>query len=371
VVMGEIAENMQEGLLALAVGAGLEVMEADVTTLAGPKGKHNMTRTAVRHRGECGSVTLGGRRVPLTRPRVRAADGSGELPIASYELFTSTEILDKMAMEKMLAGLSTRRYPVGLEPVGPNITEKSSATSKSAVSRRFVAMTETALAELLSRDLSGLDLVALMIDGVHFAETCCIVVLGIDIEGNKHPLALVEGSTENATLVTGLLVGLRERGLDVTRPMLVGLDGSKALRKAVVDVLDRPVIQGCQLHKIRHAKDHLPQRLRASVGRKMLPVGDKPVIEHTVRELVSSSITDITIVVSGGKSLIQEHFRPNPVLVEQLRADGKTAYADAVEEVGELSHRGHITYLDRTAPTATAHLCSTRPVRSATSRYSY
>ena len=273
VAMTEIAENMQEGLLALAVGAGLQVMqalmEADVTTLAGPKGKHNMTRTAVRHGRECGSVTLGGRRVPLTRPRVRAADGSGELPIASYELFTSTEILGKMAMEKMLAGLSTRRYPVGLEPVGPSITEKSSATSRSAVSRRFVAMTETALAELLSRDLSGLDLVALMIDGVHFAETCCVVALGIDIEGNKHPLALVEGSTENATLVTGLLIGLRERGLDVTHPMLVGLDGSKALRKAVVDVLDRPVIQRCQLHKIRNVKDHLPQRLRSSVGRKM------------------------------------------------------------------------------------------------------
>jgi putative transposase len=109
-------------------------------------------------------------------------------------------------------------------------------------------MTETALAELLSQDLSGLDLVALMIDGVHFAQTCCIVALGIDIEGNKHPLALVEGSTENATLVTDLLVGLRGRGLDVTRPMLVGIDGSKALRKAVVDVLDHPVIQRCQLH---------------------------------------------------------------------------------------------------------------------------
>ena len=273
VAMTEIAENMREGLLALAVGAGLQVMqalmEADMTTLAGPKGKHNMTRTAVRHGRECGSVTLGGRRVPLTRPRVRAADGSGELPIPSYELFTSTEILGKMAMEKMLAGLSTRRYPVGLEPVGLNITETSTATSKSAVSRRFVAMTETALAELLSRDLSGLDLVALMIDGLHFAETCCVVALGIDIEGNKHPLALVEGSTENATLVTGLLVGLRERGLDVTRPMLVGLDGSKALRKAVVDVLDRPVIQRCQLHKIRNVKDHLPQRLRRSVGCKM------------------------------------------------------------------------------------------------------
>jgi putative transposase len=200
---------------------------------------------------------------------VRAADGAGELPVASYELFSSTEILGRMAMEKMLAGLSTRRYPVGLEPVGERVDETASATSKSAVSRKFVAMTETALAELLAADLSGLDLVALMIDGVHFAESCCVVALGIGLDGVKHPLALVEGSTENATLVTELLVGLRDRGLDVTHPMFVGLDGSKALRKAVVDVLDRPVIQRCQLHKIRNVKDHLPQRLRSSIGRKM------------------------------------------------------------------------------------------------------
>jgi transposase-like protein len=108
-----------------------------------------------------------------------------------------------------------------------------------------------------------------MIDGVHFAESCCIVALGIGIDGVKHPLALVEGSTENATLVTELLVDLRERSLDGTRPMLVGIDGSKALRKAVIDVLDHPVIQRCQLHKVRNVKDHLPQRLRSSVGRRM------------------------------------------------------------------------------------------------------
>ena len=273
VAMGEIAENMQEGLLGLAVGAGLQVMaalmETDVTALAGPKGRHDGARRAVRHGRERGSVTLGGRRVPVTRPRVRAADGSAELPVASYELFSSTEVLGKLAMEKMLAGLSTRRYPVGLEPAGQRVAETSSSTTKSAVSRRFVAMTENALAELLAADLSGLDLVALMIDGVHFAESCCIVALGISIDGVKHPLTLVEGSTENATLVTDLLVDLRERGLDVTRPMLVGLDGSKALRRAVLDVLDHPVIQRCQLHKIRNVKDHLPQRLRSSVGRKM------------------------------------------------------------------------------------------------------
>jgi putative transposase len=144
------------------------------------------------------------------------------LSVPSYALFTSTEVLGTMALEKMLAGLSTRRYPVGLEPVGQQVSETSSATSKSAVSRRFVAMTETALAELLSQDLCGLDLVAVMIDGVHFAESCCVVALGIGIDGVKHPLALVEGSTENATLVTDLLVDLRGRGLDVTRPMLVG-----------------------------------------------------------------------------------------------------------------------------------------------------
>jgi putative transposase len=273
VAMAEIAGAMREGLLALAVGTGLQVMqvlmEADVTTLAGPKGKHDPQRAAVRHGHERGSVTLGGRRVPVSRPRVRAADGTGELPVPTYELFAGTEILGSMAMERMLAGLSTRRYPVGLEPVGDRVSAAARSTSKSAVSRKFVAMTETALAELLAADLSGLDLVALMIDGVHFGESVCIVALGIDIDGVKHPLALVEGATENATVVTDLLTGLRERGLDVTRPLLVGIDGAKALRKAVVDVFDHPVIQRCQLHKIRNVQDRLPERLRGPVGKKM------------------------------------------------------------------------------------------------------
>ena len=174
-----------------------------------------------------------------------------------------------MAMERMLAGLSTRRYRVGLEPVGARTEQAATATSKSAVSRRFVAATETALAELLAADLSSLDVVALMVDGVHFGEHCCVVALGIDIDGVKHPLALVEGSTENATLVTELLVGLRERGLDVTRAILTVLDGSKALRRAVLDVFDHPVIARCQLHKLRNVQDRLPQKLRSVVAKRM------------------------------------------------------------------------------------------------------
>ena len=158
VAMNEIAADMREGLLALAVGAGLQVMgqlmESDVVAVCGPRGKHDAERSATRHGTEAGSVTLGGRRVPVQRPRVRAVDGAGELAVPAYELFNSTELLGRMAMERMLGGLSTRRYPVGLEPVGEAVGQAARSTSKSAVSRKFVAMTEHALADLLAADLS-------------------------------------------------------------------------------------------------------------------------------------------------------------------------------------------------------------------------
>jgi putative transposase len=273
VSMTEIAESAKEGLLALAVGTGMQVMAAmfseDAERLCGPDGRHNPGRAGYRHGTEAGSVTLGGRRVPVTRPRVRAADGSGELHLPSYDLFSCTEILGRLAMEKMLAGLSSRRYGHGLEPAGQAVESTAASTSKSAVSRRFVAATETALAELMTRRLDDLDLVALMIDGVHFGEHTCVVALGIGIDGTKHPLAVEEGSTENATLATGLITGLRDRGLDVTRPILAVLDGAKALTRAVKDVFDKPLIQRCQQHKIKNVRDKLPERLRAVAERRM------------------------------------------------------------------------------------------------------
>jgi putative transposase len=273
VSMAEIAESAMEGLLALAVGTGLQVMAAmfaeDAERLCGPGGRHNPDRAGYRHGSEGGSVTLGGRRVPVTRPRVRAADGSGELHLPSYDLFSSTEVLSRLAMEKMLAGLSSRRYTAGLEPAGQAIEDLAAATSKSAVSRRFVAATETALGELMARRLDDLDLVAFMVDGVHFGEHTCVVALGIGIDGTKHPLAVEEGSTENATLVTGLITGLRERGLDVTKPILAVLDGAKALSRAVKDVFDKPLIHRCQQHKVRNVRDRLPEKMRTVVERRM------------------------------------------------------------------------------------------------------
>jgi len=271
--MAEIAESAKEGLLALAVSTGLQVMTAmfdeDVARLCGPGGKHNPDRAGYRHGTEAGSVTLGGRRVPATRPRVRAADGTGELRLPSYDLFSGTEVLGRLAMERMLAGLSSRRYGRGLEPAGQQVEQAASATSKSAVSRRFVAATETALAELMTRRLDGLDLVAFMVDGVHYGEHTCVVALGIGIDGVKHPLAVEEGSTENATVVTDLITGLRDRGLDVTKPVLAVLDGAKALSSAVKAVFDKPLIQRCQQHKIRNVTGKLPDRLKQVTERRM------------------------------------------------------------------------------------------------------
>jgi putative transposase len=273
IALAELAGAAREGLLALAVGTGLgvlgELLAADVDRLVGPKGRHNPDRTAVRHGSQPGQVSLGGRRVRVDRPRVRSTDGTREVPVPTWEAFASTEVLGQLTVERMLARLSTRRYPAGLEPVGTAVERTASATSKSAVSRRFVAATEHALAELLTRNLAGLDVIALMIDGVHVASHCCVVALAITIDGTKVPLGLVEGATENATVVTDLLAGLRERGLDVTRPILVVIDGAKALRRAVEDVFDHPVVQRCQLHKLRNVTDRLPDHVGSTVAKRM------------------------------------------------------------------------------------------------------
>ncbi len=273
VAVADLVGELQEGLLAFVVGAGLKVvhtmMEQEVEALVGSKGRHDPGRSAFRHGSDDGEVALGGRLVQVRRPRVRTADGSAEVGLATYECFTSTELLGEMAMGRMLAKVSTRRYREALEPVGQAVEAKSRGTAKSAISRRFVAATQHALDELMTKDLSGIDLVALLVDGANFGGHCCVVTLGIDIDGVKHPLAVVEGDTENTVLVKDLMVGLRERGLDTTKPILAVLDGAKALRTAVKAVFAHPVFARCQLHKIRNVKRYLPDNVARIVESRM------------------------------------------------------------------------------------------------------
>lgn len=271
--LGELVGAAKEGLLALSVGVGLgvltELMEEEVDDVVGPKGKWNPDRVAVRHGHEDGEVTLGGRRVEVRRPRVRTADGESEVPLGTYEHFADRDPLGRVVLERMLAGVSTRRYRRTQEPVGEQVEREARSTSKSAVSRTFVERTRHALGELMSRQLADLRLAVMMIDGIELKERMMIVALGITTEGVKIPLGLWEGSTENATVATALLSDLVERGLDPEQGMLFVLDGSKALRKAVRTVFGEVPVQRCIWHKERNVMRHLPERDRPQVKARM------------------------------------------------------------------------------------------------------
>ncbi len=270
VSLADLADRTRQGLLAFAVGVGMEVfrtlLEEDVTALVGPKGRHDPDRVAYRHSVERSSVVLGGRKAAVDRQRVRSIAGE-ELTLPTWAAFSGEDLLHDMATERMLAGLSSRRYEVGLEPVGE---VEGSGTSKSAVSRRFIARTRTALGELMARDLSELRLCAIFGDGLSLAEHTIVAAVGVDHDGNKHVLGLKEGSTENAVVCTGLLTDLQERGLDVSGGILLVLDGGKGWRKAVRDVFgDLALVHRCRLHKERNVIGYLPDHLHAEVRRRL------------------------------------------------------------------------------------------------------
>ena len=204
--LGELVGAAQEGLLALSVGVGLGVleslMEEERTALVDPRSKPNAERTAVRHGHESGEVTLGGRRVAVRRPRARSTDGSTEIPLTTYEHFADRDPLTRAVLERMLAGVSTRRYRRTQEPVGEQVEQEARSTSKSAVSRAFVERTREALAELMARQLDDVRLAVVMLDGIELKGRTNVVCLGITTEGVKISLGLWEGSSENATVAT-------------------------------------------------------------------------------------------------------------------------------------------------------------------------
>ena len=288
--LGELVGAAQEGLLALSVGVGLgvlsELMEEEVAEVVGPRSKPNPARAAYRHGHERGEVTLGGRVIAAERPRVRRADGSGEVELATYRHFADRDPLDRVVLERMLAGVSCRRYPRTQEPVGETVELEARSVSRSALSRRFAERTRQALEQLMSRRLEGVELAAVMLDGIELQGRTNVVCLGISVDGRKLPLGLWEGSTENASVATALLSDLVERGLDVSGGVLVVIDGAKALRKAVRDVFGAGTpVQRCIRHKERNVEGHLPERERPWVRRKLRAAWAEPEYERALASL--------------------------------------------------------------------------------------
>jgi transposase-like protein len=266
--MGPLVELASEGLLALSVQVGLEVLRqmlaVDVTALAGAKGRHNPDRSAYRHGTETTRVVMGGQKVSVKRPRVRSKEGS-ELQLPTLSVFQNEDPLNRVLLQRLLCGVSTRKYSRTLD----ESLEDAACVSKSEASRRFAAAMEARMDEFFKRRIEG-SFPAMMIDGLELGKMTIIAAMGIDSEGRKRILGLAEGGSENSEVVKALLADLVERGLDASEPRLYILDGGKALHKAVKDTFGKKaVIQRCQVHKKRNVLSYLPESEQANVSLAM------------------------------------------------------------------------------------------------------
>ena len=259
----EVLVDTKTALFELMVQSGLQVLDAlleeDRTALCGLRYAHHADRHASRAGTVSSEVVLGGRKVAMQRPRVRAE--GREVPLPTFQAVAQADPLNRRVVEQMLVGVATRHYARSLESVPAGVVSRG--TSKSSVSRRFVAKTTAQRRAWQSAPLDGLDLVALLLDGVHVGEHCLVVALGIAADGQKHALGLWEGATENTAVCQSLLANLQSRGLRTDRSLLVILDGAQALHKATRAVFGAAaLIQRCQVHKLRNILDHLPERQR-------------------------------------------------------------------------------------------------------------
>ncbi len=283
-VLGALVDA-KSALFDLCVGVGQQVlgvlMEHDRDTFCGPKGKQDPKRKAVRGGSTRSEGTLGGRRIPVRRLRARGA--AGELALPSFVFAADRDPLDRHTLEAIACGVSTRKYARSLEPLA-EAEERS--VSKSAVSRRFVALSQQQMTAWLTKPLHDVDLRVLVIDGVVFRDHTILIVLGVDSDGRKHVLGLCEGTTENSRVAQALLRDLLERGLDSERARVFGIDGSRALRVAIRKTFDRlGVVQRCQIHKRRNILSHVPEALHASASKVLVEAWDSPDAELAERRL--------------------------------------------------------------------------------------
>jgi len=256
---------VREALYETVLGAGLayvdEVLEAERVALCGGHYAHLAQRQARRGGHVACSLVLGGQRVPVSRPRARSVDGR-ELELPSWREWSARDPLDRRALEQMVLGLSMRRCVRSLEPLPETLAPRGVSTS--AASERLIDGTERKLAKLMSRELRGLPLVVLMIDGIHFGEQVVLVAVGVDEFGDNHVLGLREGATRNGSAAQALLADLVERGLDASRSLLIVIDGADALYEAVVEVFGaHALIQRCRGEAVARCEN--PQR-QALVG---------------------------------------------------------------------------------------------------------
>jgi transposase-like protein len=295
-ILGAFA-NIENTFFDLCFNAGSQVltamMEQDREDLCGPLWKRDPDRSAGRAGTTPSEVTLGGRRVPIRRPRVRTQDGQ-EMELPSFAFAANRDPLDDHAVNAVACGVSTRKYARSLEPLPEAVEERS--TSKSSMSRRYVAMTTKQMTKWLTAPLGDRHFPIVMIDGIHLGDHMVLIALGIDFEGKKQVLGLREGNTENSRVAKALLRDLVDRGLDPERARLFVIDGAKALTAAIVKMFGSlGTIHRCQIHKERNVLGHLPDHMHQnvkSVLREAWNLSDATVAKRRLERLASSLQTD-------------------------------------------------------------------------------
>jgi putative transposase len=275
VAVGKAWEEVSASFDRFCLAAGIEtlgtMMESDAEAACGPRHARGQGRRGHRWGHTTGKIGFHGGKMAIDRPRVRGRDGK-ELSLASWDEAVAGNWLGKWAMNLMLINVSTRRFGRAVRlPEGDVPAHSGSGVSKSAASRRFVALSAERMKQWIGSELSELDLLVVQIDGIHLTgDLVLVAAIGIDGEGVKHPLGLVEGATENAAVVQALIDNLVERGLDPKVPRLFIIDGSKARAKAIRQSFGHnAAIQRCQIHKARNIMERLPKPLHAAVRRAL------------------------------------------------------------------------------------------------------
>lgn len=266
--MAQMVGWLRKGMNELVLRAGLELaqllMDEEVNQLVGARGRQLTDREASRWGTERGYCVMMGQKVRVERPRVRSTDNR-EIRLGSYEMFHRGEPLTETVWEKLMLGLTTRKYGEAVR----QFTE-AYGVEKSAVSEHFIEASRAKLKELMERRLDKMKLCALLVDATPFEGQQMIAALGIGHDGTKTILGIRQGATENATVVGELLGDLMNRGLDFTEPRIYVLDGGKALHAAVKKYAgDAAPIQRCQVHKRRNVLDHLTEEDKPGVTQKL------------------------------------------------------------------------------------------------------
>src|SRR4030088_1938003 len=270
---GKAWEEVSASFDRFCLAAGIEtlgaMMEADAAVACGPRHSRREDRRGHRWGRTQGKIGFHAGKGVIEGPRVRGLNGK-ELPLASWEQAVAEGSLGQWAMNLMLINVSTRKFRRAVRlPEGDVPAPAGSGVSKSAASRHFVALSAARMQEWMASDLSKLDLLVIQIDGIHMVEDLILVAaIGVDAQGDKHPLGLIEGATENAATVQALIDNLVERGVDPAVPRLFIIDGAKALSKAIRRTFGgAAAIQRCQVHKARNIMERLPKSLHASIRR--------------------------------------------------------------------------------------------------------